>query len=283
MVLDVLLPSLAVVTLIVASYTDLKHREVPDWLNYGLIFAALGLRTLFSLELGWPVLLSGILGFVVCFLLACLFYYTNQWGGGDSKLLMAMGAIIGIRYPFDASSFQLLWFFAALLFLGAIYGILWMGYLAITQRKKFVPVMVRIIKRHNKVHISLMLLSGAFLLLSFFHSLFWPLTFFPLALFYLLTLVNGVEESCFVRKIDPLSVTEGDWLAEDVVVNAKRVVPKKTLEMREIRLLQSLKAQGKLKYILIKEGIPFVPSFLLAYLVNLFGKGFFTSFFSFLL
>jgi len=92
-----------------------------------------------------------------------------------------------------------------------------------------------------------------------------------------------VEETCFVQKRSVKNLTEGDWLAEDVVVNAKRVVPKKTLEMREIRLLQSLKAQGKLKYILIKEGIPFVPSFLLAYLVNLFGKGFFTSFFSFLL
>ena len=41
MVLDVILIILALIVLLIASYTDLKTREVPDWLNYSLIFSAL--------------------------------------------------------------------------------------------------------------------------------------------------------------------------------------------------------------------------------------------------
>src|SRR3989338_6269271 len=131
---------LIVITLIylaAACYTDLKTREVPDWLSYSLIFAALGTRSIASISLGWEVLISGILGLGIFFGLACLFYYTHQWGGGDSKLLMGMGVVIGVSLPFDLNSFNLLWFFLALLFLGAIYGLFWMTGIAIKNWSKF--------------------------------------------------------------------------------------------------------------------------------------------------
>ena len=101
MVLDVTLIILALIVLFIASYTDLKTREVPDWLNYSLIFSAFGIRTIFSFELGWEIIISGLIGFVIALSIALLFYYTGQWGGGDSKLLMGMGAIIGVSYPFN--------------------------------------------------------------------------------------------------------------------------------------------------------------------------------------
>ena len=135
--LSIILITITFIVLLIASYIDIRTREVPDWLNYGLIFTAFGIRTIYSFELGWTILLSGILGFIVCLGLAFLFYYTNQWGGGDSKLLMGMGAIIGITYPFDASSWNLLFFFLALLFLGAIYGLIFMIGIAIKKRKIF--------------------------------------------------------------------------------------------------------------------------------------------------
>ena len=49
MVLDVILIVVSLIVLITASYSDLKTREVPDLLNYGLIFAALGIRAIFSI------------------------------------------------------------------------------------------------------------------------------------------------------------------------------------------------------------------------------------------
>ena len=62
--LDIILIIITFIVLLVASYTDIRTREVPDWLNYGLIFAAFGIRIIFSFEYGWEIILSGILGFI---------------------------------------------------------------------------------------------------------------------------------------------------------------------------------------------------------------------------
>lgn len=280
MALEFVLVPLTLAVLLAASYTDLRKREVPDWVAYGFIFAALGTRSIFSFDAGWTVIISGLLGFAVCFLLAHLFYYTHQWGGGDSKLLMGMGAAIGISYPWNETSAQLLWFFITLLFAGAAYGIVWMGFIAVRQRHTFIPEFRERIRKYQKLHLGILVFSAIFFVVSMLHMLhfnsfwgsFWPVTFFPPVMFYLFLFVNHVEKNCFVKKIDPMNLTEGDWLAEDVMVNGKKVIRKKTLERKELTMLQNLRVKGRLKMVSVKEGIPFVPVFLLAYLITIFGK-----------
>jgi Flp pilus assembly protein protease CpaA len=267
MVLDVTLIAITLIALLIASYSDIRTREVPDWLNYGLIFAAFGIRIIFSFELGWTVLFSGILGFIICLALAFLFYYTGQWGGGDSKLLMAMGVIIGINYPFNPDSWNLLFFFLALLFLGAIYGLIYMIVIAIIKRKLFVKDIMKRMKKQKKLHSFALIVSLIFVVLTIFQSFFWPLIILPLGMFYLFNFVNSVEKTCFFKKIKPENLTEGDWLAEDVKVGTKIIVSAKTLEKEDLVKLLPLK-----NLILIKEGVPFVPSFLFAYLVLIFGR-----------
>ena len=39
---------IAFVALIAGSYTDIKKREVPDWISLGLIFVGLGARLIYS-------------------------------------------------------------------------------------------------------------------------------------------------------------------------------------------------------------------------------------------
>lgn len=267
MLLDIILISITFLVLLIASYTDLKTREVPDWLNYSLIVAALGIRAIFATEFGWNMLLSGLLGFAACFLLAHFFYYTNQWGGGDSKLFMGMGAIIGITYPLDKTSFTLLFFLVALLFLGALYGIIWMLILAIKKRTQFLPKFKARIKKFSKLHASMILLTFLFLALTFAHSYFWPLILFPLLAFYLFLFVNVIEEHCFIKRIPPHKLTEGDWLAEHIAIAGQTIILKKTIEKNDLKKLQELERQGKLPQVSIKEGIPFVPSFFFAYVL----------------
>ena len=263
--------TVTMITLLIGSYTDIKTREIPDWLSYGLIFAALGIRSIFSVSLGWDILLSGILGFAICFLFAYLFYYTNQWGGGDAKLLMGMGAMIGINYPFTSSSFNLLIFFVALLFLGAIYGLIWMIVLAI-KNKLFWLEFKRVIKENHKTHLILIIVSALLIVLFIFYPFLWPIVIFPLGIFYLFLFINTVEKNCFIKKIHINDLTPGDWLAEDVKLNHKLVMKKKTLEEDDLDKLKQLHLEHKLKEVLVKEGIPFIPSFLFAYLFLLFGK-----------
>ena len=272
MLFELIIFSVAIVALSIAFFTDLKTREVPDWVSYGLIMSALGIRVIFSLEFGWYILVSGLLGFVATLALAYLFYYTRQWGGGDSKLLMGIGAVIGITFPLNNSSLDLFWFMIALLFIGAIWGILSMGYLALQEKKKFSETFSRMLKGHKHAHISLGTLMLLFVGLTFLYHTLWPIIFFPLGFFYLFIFVNAVEKSCFLRKVSPKKLTEGDWLAENVVIRGKNIIMKKTLVKNDVRQLQELEKKKKLKTVLIKEGIPFVPSFLFAYLLIVFGK-----------
>ena len=263
--------TVTIITLLIASYTDLKTREVPDWISYGLIFAALGIRAIFSVNSGWNILLNGFLGFAACFLLAYLFYYTNQWGGGDAKLLMGMGAMIGINYPFTNESFNILLFFIALLFLGAIYGLIWMFGLAF-RKKLFWLEFKNAVKEYKKIHLGLIIFSLVLVTLVIFFFFLWPLVFFPLGVFYLFLFINTVEKNCFIKKIHINDLTPGDWLAEDVTINNKKIIEKKTLEDKDLDKLKELHSSGKLTEVLVKEGIPFIPSFLFAYLFLIFGK-----------
>ncbi len=271
MVEFILIP-LTLLAIGVASYADIKTREVPDWLNYSLLFAALGIRAIFAVEEGWLTLLSGVIGAAFCFALASLFYYTHQWGGGDSKLLIALGAVIGISLPFSPASFTLLWFFLALLFVGAVYGLGWMGFIAIRKKQAFVPAWMKEYSGYKMIHYALLTLTLLLAILAIIMKSIWPLVFFPLGVFYLFLFVHTVEQSCFRKEVSPLQLTEGDWLESDVVVDKKTILAKKTLGKEDIIQLQSLAKQKKLATVTIKEGIPFIPSFLFAYLALLFGN-----------
>ncbi len=270
--LEILLISVALVALVLAAYSDLTTKEVPDWLNYGLIFAALGIRIIFSFQLGWNILVGGLLGLAAFFLLGLLFYRANQWGGGDSKLLMGMGAVIGFTLPIDASSMNLVWFFFSVLFLGSIYGLIWMLVIAIKKKEFFITEFKKEINKYKKIHVGLGLVVIFFIFLGIFSNLFWFLAIFPAAVYYLLLFVNAVEKNCFISEVKISQLSEGDWLAEKVVRNERTLLKKKTLSKRD---LDKLYREG-IARVKIKEGIPFIPSFLFAYLLITFGSRIFT-------
>jgi Flp pilus assembly protein protease CpaA len=272
MLFEIILPAVTFLALIIASLSDIKTREVPDWLNYSLIFSAFGLRLIYSLEFGFHILLSGILGFIPFFLLAYLFYYTDQWGGGDSKLLMAMGAVLGLSYPFDSSSWQLLLYFLALLFLGAIWGLFWLIYEAVRNRINFRKEFLSSVRKNRSIHFTLLSLTLCLLLLTFWQIIFLVFFLFPLGVFYLFIFVSAVEKTCFYHSRSPLKLTEGDWLSQPVIINKKQIMGTRTLSRADLEELQRLHKTHKLETVRIKEGIPFIPSFLFAYIVITFAQ-----------
>ena len=138
---------IVLIALVFASITDLKKREVPDWLNFAIIFFALGARGLYSIIFwDYHVFLEGIIGFVVFVILAYIMFYAGQWGGGDSKLLMGMGAVFGIKLGvFSLSAFPLIGtFIINLMLFGAIYGLIWSSILAVVKWKEFLMELKKI-------------------------------------------------------------------------------------------------------------------------------------------
>src|SRR3989338_1091038 len=125
------------VVLLIGSFTDLKTREVPDWLNYGLIISGIGLNLLFSAIYSNPsFIINSIIGLAIFFGIAYIMFYAGQWGGGDSKMLMGLGAMIGLDVSFKTPQFPASFLIYAL-FIGAIYGLLWSIWLAFRNRQRF--------------------------------------------------------------------------------------------------------------------------------------------------
>ena len=101
--LSVILISLLI--LIAATYTDLKTLEVPDLLNYFGIAAGIGIHLLWSMEqMSWNPIISSLTGLGIGWMIGSFMFYTGQWGGGDAKLLVAMGSLIGMEWSKTAFS-----------------------------------------------------------------------------------------------------------------------------------------------------------------------------------
>ena len=92
---------IGLIWIIFASVTDLKKREVPNWLSFSLIIFALGFRLFYGIFESWNFFLQGIIGLGIFFVLGNLFYYLKLFAGGDAKLMIALGSVL----PFFDSFF----------------------------------------------------------------------------------------------------------------------------------------------------------------------------------
>ncbi len=275
-----LLTGVALAGLAAATYSDLRTREVPDWLNYGMIAAGVGLRLIWAAS-AWDamILVEGLLGLLLFFLVASLMYYGGQWGGGDAKMLMGLGCLMGLGIPRawtlnempDLAVFWLL-----LLLAGALYGLAASVTLSIRNfralRRSFMPLFAK-----NRTRLLALLLLA---LASAAGSRLSPDQFIRLGLLALSGVaaftallwiyVKAVEEVCMVKDYPIARLTEGDWIAEDVVVAGKRICGPKDLGVsrEQIATLKGLAGQKKILTVRVKEGIPFLPPFLIAFMLT---------------
>ena len=269
--LEPVLFSIAFVILVIGTYTDIKKREVPDWVNFSGIVAGIGLRTLWSLNTqDWSILGWGLLGFGAFFSLAILMYYTGQWGGGDSKLLMAIGALVGLEFSLDSMAVVfVIWALLA----GAAYGLVWSIFLAIKTWSSFTKCYSVLAKNFRWAHVpvwAVFVFGVGFAIASddeLFRILMLVIALVIPVLFYTALGVKAVELCCMHKRVKPSKLTEGDWIAKPVFVNRKYIAGPKDLGIskEKINLLKRL----KVKDVIVKEGIPFVPSFLIAFLLSL--------------
>lgn len=269
--------AISFIVLIIGSITDLKTREVPDWVNYGLIISGVGLNLLFSAIYQTPFfIINSLIGLLIFFGIAYLMFYMGQWGGGDSKMIMGLGAMIGINLSSFASEF-LFGFFINVLFAGALYGLLWSFWLAYRNSGKFRKELKKILSNRKIEKIKWIILAlTAFLIILFFsiHAnyikiLTLSVAFVILTTFYLWIFVKAIERSTMYKLVEPSKLTEGDWIVNDVYYKKEYITGPKDLgiEKRQINKLVALYKHKRIGKILIKEGIPFVPSFLIAFVV----------------
>ena len=76
----------------IAAITDLRGRRIPNWLTYTGLLLAVSARTMVW---GWAGLKSGLAGVLVAGSIFCLLFFLGAMGGGDVKLMGAVGAWVG--------------------------------------------------------------------------------------------------------------------------------------------------------------------------------------------
>lgn len=269
--IDILLIAVGMIGLTIATAVDIKKREVPDWVSYSMIASGFGLRFIEAATTReWSYLLYGAIGFGAMFLIGMLMYYTRQWGGGDTKLIMGLGVIFA---TVGKEKLFLLDLFVNLLVVGAAYGIVYGMILAAKRWKEFRAEMRNVMMKNRKVRILAILAGAAALALMLFIKddatkiILGITALFSLLYIYLITFMKAVENACMYKQVDVEKLVEGDWVAEEVKVNNKVICGPKDLGLEKHQIGELKKA--RVKKVLVKEGIPFVPSFFIATVVTL--------------
>ena len=264
--LDYFLLIIAFIWVLAATITDLKKREVPDWLTFSLVAIALASRMIFSLiEKDPSFFLQGLLYFGLFFLLANLFYYARIFAGGDAKLLMGLGTVLATPPNFSFFSISMpgsviplpFVFLFNLLVIGSLYGLIFTFSIAVRYRKR---ISVEFRKRHKTMRIGFFLVAAVVIIsLALFTKVYFLLTFAALVLIlpFIHSAIKIIEEIGMISLVSPKLLAEGDWLAQEVRVGKKVIKPTwEGLNKKDLKLLRS---RGK--KVLVKYGIPFVPAF----------------------
>lgn len=261
--------SIIFIATLVAVYTDLKKREVPNFISYFLIAFGIGSAAIGSAAIGSakPILFS-IVGAVMFYVFGAALYYMGVWGGGDAKLLTGFGASLAnvpavVAWPF------LLTILFNVLFFGALLGIVFSAILFIRHWKKVIAEARQLLRKYKLVVFVLYAMLILVILLYFvqrdilFTSFVWASA---VVFFYLLVGLKAIEKTCMYRFVSSDELVEGDWIAEPVKYKGKIIYkPERTgVSPKELNRLKKL----KIKQIRVKDGLPYVPAFLASLLVS---------------
>ncbi|MEM5879388.1 MAG: prepilin peptidase [Candidatus Aenigmatarchaeota archaeon] len=264
-----------------AAAFDLKitPTEIPDEIPHAMITLALILACLKSLlDFSVTPLIESFLygGLLLAF--GFLMYRFGQWGGGDAKVLAAVGFFSPLISPlFGKIHFHFAFSYLVNVFIvGAAYMIFYAFALAFLNKKIFFEF-GKNVKSNSKILLISILtlillfpltnifLFNLFNLPSDFYSIFSNsllISLLCLGLFLLWIFTRTVEEVAFKRRTPVSKLKVGDVLLES-----------KIWEGITEKELKKIKRSGK-KFVWIKEGVRFAPTFPLALIFTLlFGDG----------
>ena len=247
--------------LLLASIQDFRKREVSDLLNYTFIATSLILRIVWFL-ITWDldVILWVGPSFLLFFIFSYIMYRTGQWGGGDVKI--AAGVSIALASDID----MILGFFMNLILFGALYGLFYTFLIGLRGWKKVIENISTAWAVLSIVCVSIAMLS--YLVLP---TLISPFVVFFLIIFASIKYIEVIEKTCFVRDVPVDKLVEGDWLVQDIKGVEKRGIGLTVEDIAKIKKMN-------LKKVTIKEGLPFVPAFLLAFFGTVFWGNIFFGF-----
>ena len=255
---------LGLIWIIFATIQDLKTKEVANWLSFSLVIFALGFRFFYCLfsRGDFNFFYQGLIGLGIFLVVGNLLYYGRMFAGGDAKLMIALGTILPLSETFMVNLKIFVWFFVIFLFTGAIYGLVVSGVLAFRNFEKFKKEFSRQLKKNKKLVLSVFCVGIFIMILGFVEKLFIisGALIFLFPYFYLSA--KSIEKTCMIKKIKTSQLREGDWLSHNLKIGNKFIKASwEGVSKEDIRRIKK-----KYKQVEIKQGIAFVPVFLISFL-----------------
>lgn len=277
--IDLFLIAFATIALAYTTYTDMRSKVVPDNIVYGMIGLGVVLRIIQAIIYGLPSLQPIVVGLVIYSLLGVIFYRFRGWADGDLGMFLVVALFLPTNTLAPWPTFVS--FLVNMSIIGTIYGL---GYTL------FLAFRPDIFKDWTGKMSSPVILGSAVLALvcggaTQISGLTFIPGFFVGAILIPLSLVVNNLEKFMQRWVTASELETGDWVLQDVVVGKKVIISKGNpgLTQEQIGLLKNLSKSRKVKKILIKDGIPFVPVFLFSYLASSFYGDIIYKFVSFML
>lgn len=249
--------------LLIASIWDWKKREIPDWISFSLLFFGISYRIIQSF-FNISIIFSLAIVYFTFFILANIFYYSRFFAGGDYKLLISLSPVFAYPPLILKKDFFFIKFLICLLIISAIYGLIWSFYISIKNYKKFkIKKEIKNRKFITLTIISIIFLTSSLIFYFIYKSNFFIFSFLIFFLFPLLYLIINFADKMLIIEKKFNQISEGDILYKDVKIGKKIIKAKwEGLSKEEIKLIKKFKKKVK-----IKEGIPFIPVFLISFII----------------
>lgn len=273
---------LSFILLLIESFFDLKSREVPDYVSYGFIAIAMLSKIIYSINISSikPALYSIIFG-VIFFIFGLVLFYLRIWGGADVKILA------GFAVMFSGIGISWLKVLLAAILGAGIWSSFWVLVYFFMYPSHILQELSEKLKQEKHKQYLVLHTAIIFILLSllfyiikatylqyiqlWFHTISLILLLFAvlsIAYFYIYHLIWAIEKTSLIKTLTPKQLSEGDWLVHDLKLNNTKISAKSPYGLTKEEISKIKKA--KIKQVMIKEGIPFIPAFLFVFIFLMF-------------
>ena len=243
--------------LILVSILDMITKETPYFISFPFLLIGFFSNILLFLN-NFSIFL--VINILLAFLISYFKYRYGLWGGGD--LLMFIGVSFYLNLIFPTIKFSIIYFLFFMYIATLFYN---------TSYVLFYYFKEKLMSKYELILIFLLIIT-----------FFLNKTFFIfLLLIYLMIIVNKVDLFIFTKKVDIDDLKEEDWIAFPVYKNNKKILdPKDVKEGITKEIIRDLKKKG-VKSVYIKEVVPYLPTFLIGFLLMYWFFNYFSLFFLF--
>ncbi len=282
--LSVVVVSGAFIALVLASIEDLRTGEISDYKSVGLAAFALVVATADSLY-SWDYLpLAYALAWGLAYLaFSWVVFYLGQWGGGDVKIMAALGACMGYLqatgFDWPKANFigidvhPLISLIVNMGFISVPYAVAYTLILGLRKPETFSDYALRVCNARTFIVLSFALapsIVSAYLGLLPISTVYMMLPLFYLASLYMKT----VEEKVLTKTIPVSALKDWDILAHDLRLDGRLVATKRNIEgvtPKQVAEIKELANDGKIpEKIDIRWGIKFLPVITFSFLATLY-------------